>query len=105
LSDLISRAMLCGLGLASLSKEAIQKTAEDFIQQSKLSEEEGKRLMKDLHKRSAQVQKTLDQKVQKAVNTALRGLNIAVVKLPPKTAKGPAKKSRRRGIKAKTSSR
>ena len=92
MSDLISKALLCGLGLASLSKEAIQRSAKDFIEQSKLSEEEGERLMKELHKKAAKVQKTLDHKVEKAVNQALKGLNIAVVKLPAKPAK-PAKKA------------
>jgi polyhydroxyalkanoate synthesis regulator phasin len=101
-SDLISRALLCGLGLASLSKDAIQKTAEDFIAQSKISEEEGKRLMKELHKRAAKTQKSLDAKVEKAVNDALSGLNIAVVKLPKS-----ARKSRPRtaAAKGKTASR
>jgi polyhydroxyalkanoate synthesis regulator phasin len=108
LSDLISRALLCGLGLASLSKDAIQKTAADFIEQSKISEEEGERLMKELHKRSAAAQRHLDQKVQKAVNKALRALNIAVVKLPPKARKSTAKTAtakRARGGKAKSAGR
>ena len=105
MSDLISRALLCGLGLASLSKDAIQKTAEDFIEQSKISEEEGERLLKELHKKAAKVQKTLDQKVEKAVNQALHGLHIAVVKVPPHTAKAStksAKKSRKPSVKPKT---
>jgi polyhydroxyalkanoate synthesis regulator phasin len=97
--DLISRALLVGLGLANLSKEAIQKTAKDFIEQSKLSEEEGKRLMKDLQKRSAHAQKEFDNQVQKAVNKALRGLNIAVVKLPPKAAKTAVKSAAKSGKK------
>jgi polyhydroxyalkanoate synthesis regulator phasin len=100
LSDIISRALLCGLGLASLSKDAIQKTAEDFIEQSKLSEEEGKRLLKEINKHSHQAQKTFDRKVEKAVNSALRGLNIAVVKLPAAGAKS-AKKGPKRAAKRK----
>ncbi len=100
MSDLISRALLCGLGLASLSKDAIQKTAEDFIEQSKLSEEEGKRLLKEIHKHSLHAQRTFDRKVEKAVNSALRGLNIAVVKLPADSAKS-SKKGRKRTPKGK----
>jgi polyhydroxyalkanoate synthesis regulator phasin len=96
-SDLISRAVLCGLGLVSLSKDAIQKTAEDFIEQSKISEEEGKKLVEELHRRTAQAQKALDKKVEHAVNKALSALNVAVVKIPPKAskkAKGRAKKGK-----------
>jgi polyhydroxyalkanoate synthesis regulator phasin len=102
LSDLISRALLVGLGLASLSKDAIEKTAEDFIKQSKISEEEGKRLVKDLHKRAAQVQRSVDRKVEKAVNQALKGLNVAVVKLSPGTAKPSAKSAAHRSKKTAT---
>jgi polyhydroxyalkanoate synthesis regulator phasin len=101
LSDLFSRALLCGLGLASLSKDAIQKTAEDFIEQSKISEEEGKKLVKDFHKRALQAQKALDRKVEDAVNKALRSLNIAVVKIPPKSAKAGKKSTGRAASKGK----
>jgi polyhydroxyalkanoate synthesis regulator phasin len=95
LSDLISKALLCGLGLASLSKEAIQKSAKEFIEQSKISEEEGERLMKELHKKAAKVQRSLDSKVEKAVNQALKGLNIAVVKLPSKPAQAAKKRAKK----------
>ncbi len=103
MSDLISRALLCGLGMASLSKEAIQKTAEDFIEQSKISEEEGKKLVKDLHRRASEAQKALDDKVESAVNKALRGLNIAVVKLPSKPGKAGKKGRAQPGSKARRS--
>ena len=53
--------MLCGLGLASLTKDAIQKSADDLVKQSKISEEEGRRLVKDLQRHSAQAQKALEQ--------------------------------------------
>ena len=104
MSDLISRALLCGLGLASLSKDAIQKTAEDFIEQSKISEEEGKKLVKEIHRKALKVQKSLDKKVEDAVNHALRGLDVAVVKLPHKGAKAVPKKplrARTKGAKKK----
>ena len=57
MSDLISRALLSGLGLASLTKDAIKKTAEDLVDSSKLSEEEGRKLVEDLQRRSTQAQK------------------------------------------------
>ena len=63
MSDLISRALLSGLGLASLTKDAIKKTAEDLVDQSKLSEEEGRKLVEDLQRRSTQAQKALEKKI------------------------------------------
>ncbi|HWE03184.1 MAG TPA: hypothetical protein VG326_12310 [Tepidisphaeraceae bacterium] len=100
MSDLISKALLCGLGLASLTKDAIQKTAEDIVGQSKLSEEEGRKLVKDLHRRATQAQKALEKKIDTAVHKALTNLNLMNVAdhlKKPEPAKKPAKKSRSSG--------
>ena len=93
MSDLISRALLCGLGLASLTKDAIRKTAEDLVDRSKISEEEGRRLVKDLQRRSTQAQKTLETKVEIAVRKVLKNFNLEIIKDKPKEAKAVAKKS------------
>jgi polyhydroxyalkanoate synthesis regulator phasin len=90
MSDIISRAVLCGLGLANLTKDAIKKTAEDLVDQSKISEEEGRKLVKELQRRSVQAEKALEKKVETAVHKALGKLNLEV---KHKTAKR-AKKSR-----------
>jgi polyhydroxyalkanoate synthesis regulator phasin len=85
-SDIISRALLCGLGLANLTKDAIQKTAEELVDQSKISEEEGRKLVKDLQRRSVQAEKALEKKVETAVHKVLKNLNLQVVHKHPKAA-------------------
>lgn len=100
MSDLISKALLSGLGLASLTKDAIQKTAEDLVKKSNLSEEEGRKLVKDLHRRSSKAQKDLEKTVETAVNKLLKNLNLALVHDHPKSRKPAGKvgrKSRKRG--------
>jgi polyhydroxyalkanoate synthesis regulator phasin len=92
LSDLISRALLSGLGLASLTKDAIKKTAEDLVDQSKLSEEEGRKLVEDLQRRSTQAQKALEKKIESSVHKVLKKLNLAIIHDPPKGAKASGKK-------------
>ncbi|MGD0769614.1 MAG: hypothetical protein ABSB42_15635 [Tepidisphaeraceae bacterium] len=92
MSDLISRALLCGLGLASLTKDAIRKTAEEFVDQSKISEAEGRRLVKELQRRSTQAQKALEKKVEIAVRKVLKNFNLEIIKDKPKEAKAAAKK-------------
>jgi polyhydroxyalkanoate synthesis regulator phasin len=87
MSDVISKALLSGLGLASLTKDAIQKTAEDVAKKSNLSEEEGRRLVKDLHKRSTKAQKDLEKTVETAVNKLLNNLNLTIVRNPAKSPK------------------
>jgi polyhydroxyalkanoate synthesis regulator phasin len=103
MSDLISRALLCGLGLASLTKDAIQKTAEDLIDRSNLSEEEGRKLVKDLQKRSIQAQKALEKKVETAVHKALKNLDMAISNAVPKTANAGGKKRAAKGRKSAAS--
>jgi polyhydroxyalkanoate synthesis regulator phasin len=92
MSDLINKALLCGLGLASLTKDAIQKTAEDFVSQSKLSEEEGKKLVADWHRRATEAQSALEKKIDSAVHKALTKLNLARIDEKTKHAR-PAKKA------------
>lgn len=102
MSDTISKALLCGLGLASLTKDAIQKTAEDLVNQSKISEEEGRKLVKDLQRRSKQAQKVLEKEVDAAVHKVFQYLDLTAIindrlqgsKPAAKTAK---KAPRRRG--------
>ena len=96
MSDLISRALLCGLGLASLSKQAVTKTVEDLVDQSKISEAEGRRLVKDWQRRSTEAQKALEKKVETNVKKVLKHLNLALRSDRPKGARDGAAKGRRR---------
>ena len=95
MNDLMSRALLCGLGLASLTKEAIQKTAEDLVNQSKLSEEEGRKLVEDWQRRSNEAQKVLEEKVNTAIHGALQKLNLAAAAMKPKKKSKTAKSSKK----------
>jgi len=79
MSDFISKALLCGLGLASLTKETIQKTAEELVDQCKLSETEGRRLVKELQRRSTQAQKALEKVGNSAVHAMLKNLNLVAI--------------------------
>lgn len=97
MSDLMSKALLSGLGLASLTKSAVQKTVEDLIKKSDLSEAEGKRLVKELHRRSTKAQKTLEKTVETAINKLLKNLHLEIVHEVPKKkgAKPTAKRTRK----------
>ena len=99
MADIISKAILSGLGLASLTKDAIKKTAEDLVSQSKLSEAEGRRLVRDFQRRTARAHKTLETKVESAIHNALESLDPDALKQrlkslksgPKSTHKSPAK--------------
>jgi polyhydroxyalkanoate synthesis regulator phasin len=96
LRDLISRALLCGMGLASLTTDALRKTAEDLVDQSKLSEAEGRKLVKELQRRSAEAEKAMEKRVETAVNKVLKKLNVRVVHGQPKKAAGKSRRGHAR---------
>ena len=110
MNDLISKALLCGLGLASLTKDSIQKTVEDLVEKSEISEEEGRRLVKELQQRSKKVQKALENEVDAAVHKLLQKLDLTTIindrlKDVKPTKKKAAKKALRRTRASKTSGR
>jgi polyhydroxyalkanoate synthesis regulator phasin len=76
MNDIISKAILSGLGFASLTREAIRGSAQELVKQSKLSQAEGKRLVKDFQRRSVRVEKALEKKVEAAVAKALKVLDL-----------------------------
>ena len=107
MNDGISKALLCGLGLASLTKDAIQKTVEDLVKRSKITEEEGKKLIKGLQQRSKQARGALEKQVDKAVHKVFEHLDLsAIINDRLKGAKPKAaKKSRRRRGASKAATR
>jgi polyhydroxyalkanoate synthesis regulator phasin len=99
--DPISDALLCGLGLALLTDTVIKKTVEHLVKQSKFSEEEGQRLVKDLQQRSHQARAAIEAQVDAVVRMVFQHIDL------PETIKDrlkdsnpaakPAKKARARG--------
>lgn len=79
MSDFISKALLSGLGLASLTKEALQDMGKDLARRSNMSEQEGRRLIKDLQRKSEQTQKALEKTVEAAVHKVVKTLNLATM--------------------------
>jgi polyhydroxyalkanoate synthesis regulator phasin len=90
MNEIISKAILSGLGFASLTQDAIRKTARDLVKRSKLSEEEGKRLVKDFQQRAAQAEKTLGKKVDTAVRKALKQFDLERIPHPGKRGNSAA---------------
>jgi polyhydroxyalkanoate synthesis regulator phasin len=95
MKEMISKAIMSGLGFASLTTEAIRETANDLVKRSKLSEAEGKRLVKEFQQRSAHVQKSFEKKVESAVHEALKHLEPANMARKSSKAKGKRAGSRR----------
>ena len=98
MNDVISKAVLSGLGFASLTRDAIRETAQVFVKQSKLSEQEGRRLVKEFQQRTATAEKALEKRVNQAVRKALKTLDL---KPAAKSGKASGKRKAGAGRRAK----
>ncbi len=75
--DLIKKALYTGVGLAVLTKEKAEELVKDLTQQAKLSEQEGKELFDGLLKQSEQARNDFQAKIDEAVLTVVKRLNLA----------------------------
>jgi polyhydroxyalkanoate synthesis regulator phasin len=75
--DLIKRAVWTGVGMAVLTKEKVEELGKDLADQAKLSEQEGKKLVDELLKKSEQAQKDLEARVNNAVLKVVQSLHLA----------------------------
>jgi len=75
--DLIKKTMLTGVGLASLTKDKVEKLARELAKKGKLSEEEGKKLVEDLSKKSEKAKKDLEAQIEGVVKNTMEKMNLA----------------------------
>ncbi len=75
--DLIKKAMFTGIGVAALTKDKVEDVAKDFIEQGKMSEQEGKKLVDEIMAKSKESQEELALKIEASVNSALEKLPLA----------------------------
>jgi len=74
--DLLKKTTLMGIGITSMTRDKIEELTKEIVKESKLSEEEGKKLVEDLLKRSEEARKDLESRVEKLVKSALEKLDI-----------------------------
>lgn len=75
--DLIKKAMFTGIGVAALTKEKVEDVARDFVEQGKMSEQEGKKLVDEIMAKSRESQEELAQKIEASVAMAVEKLSLA----------------------------
>jgi polyhydroxyalkanoate synthesis regulator phasin len=74
--DILKKTILIGAGLASLTREKMESAINDLIRRGELTEKEGRDLVDDLLKRSREMKKDLETRVEKIVEDALIRRNI-----------------------------
>ncbi len=76
MSDLITKTILTGLGLVSLTKEKAEELVKDLIKEGKVSESEGSKFVKKLLEKAEDSKKTIEKQMEKIVYDVLKKLNV-----------------------------
>ena len=75
--ELLKNGILTGIGLASLTKEKIERFGKDLIKQGHLSEKEGKELIHYLEELSEREKNNMDLKVETVIIKILTTFDVA----------------------------
>jgi len=92
----LKKAVLFGMGVASLTKERIEKFVEELVEEGDISVEEGRKMVKEFAKNAEKQQKKISKNFKKRVDKALEKMPLAtkkdLKKLERKMTKGKKKK-------------
>jgi polyhydroxyalkanoate synthesis regulator phasin len=92
--DLFKKTMYMGLGLAEITREKVEEISKELIQKGEISEKEGRSLVEEMTRKSAEARKSLEKQVDRLVAQALDRLNVAtkadLAALEKKLSKKPA---------------
>ena len=102
MSDAINKALLFGLGLASLTKDGIQTRVDKLVEQSKITEAEGRKMAKELQGRSKEVRMALENKVDAVVHRLFEDLDPSEIINERLKDSMPAPKSAKKAKTTKT---
>lgn len=71
MTDFIKKAMYVGLGLAGATKERVESVADDIANQTRMSEEEGRKFAEHLKQESGKAREELQDNIRSLVDDAM----------------------------------
>ncbi|MET4109121.1 hypothetical protein [Hymenobacter sp. UYP22] len=77
MEDLFKKFINAGVGFVSLTNERVQKSIDTLVQESKLSEQEGAKIMDDLKKNTDAKRKELEKQAQGLAARLLKTVGVA----------------------------
>jgi polyhydroxyalkanoate synthesis regulator phasin len=75
--DLIKKAMFTGAGIVALTKDKLEEIGQDFVEKGRLSEQEGKKFIDELIKRSDESKEAIRRQIDDRIREALQKVDIA----------------------------
>ena len=80
MTSLIKKGLMLGLGITSMTKEAIEKTVKELEKKGEINTKEGKKMVEDLLKKSKKQNEEIKKIIEEQVQKALKSLPIATRK-------------------------
>ncbi|MDM8553682.1 phasin family protein [Desulfococcaceae bacterium HSG7] len=74
--DLFKKTMVSGVGLALMAKDEAENMAQEWVSQSKMTEEEGKKFVEEILTKYGETQDKLEERVGKSVKEFLKKVDI-----------------------------
>lgn len=75
--DVIKKAVLTGIGIASLTKDKIEDLAKDLIDKGKMSEQEGEKLVQEMLSRAEESRQTVKNQTEILVQNTIDKMHLA----------------------------
>lgn len=75
--DFVKKMIFASIGMALKTKEEVEELARDFVKKAELSENEGKKFLKDFMKRYDESREKLEEKVENTVKEVLNRSSLA----------------------------
>ena len=75
--DLIKKAILTGVGIASLTKDKVEELTKELIDKGKMSEQEGEKLVQDILDRAEESGETLKSQTENLVKNTIAKMHLA----------------------------
>lgn len=79
MKEILEKGLYTGLGLISMSAEAIDKAVKKISEDFKLSQEEGKKLYEDLSEKAEQAKQDIQGKIDESVDKTLKKMKLAKI--------------------------
>jgi polyhydroxyalkanoate synthesis regulator phasin len=76
MKDLLTKTMLAGIGLAAISKDKLEEFAKDLIEKGNLTEQEGRKFVKEISGYAEKTKGELEKQVNKYVEKALDRMDL-----------------------------
>ncbi|QIX60353.1 hypothetical protein HER32_03785 [Hymenobacter sp. BT18] len=77
MEDLFKKVINAGVGFVSLTTDRVQTTIDKLVQDSKLSEQEGRKIMDDLKKNADTKRKEFEKQISGVAAKVLKGVGVA----------------------------